>query len=89
MSKVYDDYLDKMNDANDMLEEIHKSRYGDDGELDQLRSDLEDAKVKIALLEGTLENWKSIANKDRERADEYKKQMQKAERNNAIGWFVY
>lgn len=93
---------EKLLDAKDMEYEMTRQEEQDEmdnilnevnsefqGHLEQLQSDLEDAKVKIALLEGTLENWKSIANKDRERANDYKRQMQKAEQKNAIGWFKY
>lgn len=55
MSKVYDDYLEKKMEADDILEEIHKVRYGDDGELDQLRSDNEDLKSEnLKLLEANV-----------------------------------
>lgn len=71
---------------NSALEEIHQENQAT---VEQLKSDLEDAKINILLLEETVKNWKSIAQKDHARAMRFKAQMEKAEQRLAIGWFNY
>lgn len=84
--KVKDDWMineKEEEERNELFEEMYShSKAGEFETIEQLQSDLEDVRRELAV-------WQGIANKDRSRADGYKEQMQKAERNNAIGWFKY